>query len=153
MKTTPFVRCQDGEDMDRQIAEIADRIVDQYATRDRMTGVWWIDTHDIPDSDLNQLAGMMIAKDDDLAAQATGPDNDEWEKAMMPALTRALLSGRPPAEHEDFNDIWMSGVRAYLRGHMADLLTERLEWIKEDDQCHEILVWDRASEKVVELRV
>ena len=138
---------------DRQVTDIADRFVELYSKRDSMTGVWSIDTYDIPENDLNQLAGMMLSKDDDLSAQATGPDNDEWEKAMMPALTRALLSGRPPAEHEDFNDVWMSGVRAYLKDSMQHVLDQRLEFIREDDQCYTTLVWDRASERTMEVRI
>lgn len=137
--------------MDRQITEIADRIVDWYATHDRMTGVWSINIHDIPESDINQLAGIMLSKDDDLAAQATGPDNDEWEKAMLPALTRALLSGRPPAEQEDFNDVWMSGIRAYLKDIMQRVLDQRLKFIKEDEECYTGLVWDRTAEKTLEM--
>ena len=136
---------------DRQVTDIADRFVELYAKRDSMTGVWSIDTYDIPEYDLNHLAGMMLSKDDDLASQATGPDNDEWEKAMMPALTRALLSGRPPAEQEDFNDVWMSGVRAYLRDSMQHVLDERLDFIKEDDQCYTTMVWDRGNERACEI--
>lgn len=136
---------------DRQVKDIADRLVELYSKRDRMTGVIAIDTYDIPESDLNQLAGMMLSKDDDLAAQATGPDNDEWEKAMLPALTRALLSGRPPAEQEDFNDVWMSGVRAYLKDSMQYLLNDRLDFIMEDVQCYSELVFDRNTGRVGEI--
>lgn len=138
--------------MDRQVREIADQLVDWYKHHDSVAGMWVIDTHDIPESDLNQLAGMILSKDDGLSAEATGPDNPEWESAMLPALIRAMRSGQPPASQEHFNDVWMSGIRAYLRPMMQRILDERLETIMEDSQCYSTHVMDRNTGVVTEIR-
>ena len=82
----------------------------------------------------------------------TGPDNPEFQTAMVPALLRSLMMPKNGFESEYFQDAYNASIRSYLRPRIAAMLEEKLEFLNEDRVCHTSLIWDRASEKVVEIR-
>jgi hypothetical protein len=114
-----------------------------------------LDAYKIPETELNELAALIMSQDDMLASEATGPDNPEWEKAMLPALYRSMnISNTNPSPcfAEEFHDVWTSGVRAYLMPYIEEMINNQLEVLNEDMGCHTSLIWDRASERTVEIR-
>lgn len=135
----------------RQVGDMVHQLVDWYAKTNR-AGMYELDSRDIPENDLNNLTALMLSQDDMLASEATGPDNPEWEKSMQPALIRTLKTQKNGYAMEEFHDVWTSGVRAYLMTYIDHLVEERLQELNEDRACHTSLIWDRASEKVVEIR-
>lgn len=132
-----------------QVKKMVATLVDWYATRD--TGLLVLDPKDIPESDLNNLAGLILSQDDMRASEANGPDNDDWDKSMLPALIRTMQHQKNGYNMEEFHDIWTAGVRNYLMPVIKKMIAERLECLNEDMECHMSLIWDRASEKVIEI--
>ncbi len=136
--------------MSIHIQTMVNSIVDWYA--DRENGLLTLDVANIPESDLNNLSATMIAADDMLAAEATGPDNQEWYGSMLPALIRTMQSQKTGYSTEEFHDVWTSSVRNYLMPRIEKLIAKRLEELNEDTECHMSLIWDRAKEKVIEMQ-
>ena len=134
----------------KQLNNMISQLVDWYAHYE--DGLLQLNIFNIPESDLNNLSALMISQDDDLAAEACGPDNPEWEKSMHPALIRTMQSQKNGYTMEDFHDVWTAGVRNYLMPRITRLIEERLESLNEHSGCHVSLVWDRGSEKVIEIR-
>lgn len=131
-----------------QIKKAVQQIITWYA--DTRGGLALLDVNNIPENDLNNLCSLILSQNDDLAAEAAGPDNPEWERTMMPALVNTLRStyGTPT----ELNDIWTAGIRAYLMPVIQRLLEDELLIINEDTECHMSLIWDRVSERTVEVR-
>lgn len=115
-----------------------------------------LDAYKIPETELNALAALIMSQDDMLASEATGPDNPEWEKAMLPALHRTMRMSNTnpnPCFAEEFHDVWTSGVRAYLMPYIERIINDQLEILNEDKECHESLIWDWVNERTVEVRI
>lgn len=136
----------------KQIRDLVHDIVNWYATYSRADGFYVLNMSDIPETDLNNLAGLIVSQSDDYASEATGFDNDDFERAMRPALVKAMRGKKDGYSMEEFHDAWISGVRNYLMPCMTKLVEEALDDFNGEKGCTTELAWDRRSEKVIEIR-
>jgi len=136
--------------MINQVNQMIAKIIDWYAVD--INGIRTLDPHDIPENDINNLTALILSQDDWLSSEANGPDNPEWERSMLPALLKTMQTQKNGYSMEEFHDVWTSGVRAYVMKTIAEMIDEALEVLNEDKVCHTSLIWDRASEKTVEIR-
>jgi hypothetical protein len=132
-----------------QIQIMVNQLVDWYA--ERKAGLLTLVIDQIPESDLNALVALILSKNDDLAAEASGPDNPEFFTAIMPAMIRALNMPKNGFESEYFRDVQISAIKNYLIPKISVLIADRLEELNEDTECHTSLIWDRAREKTIEM--
>jgi hypothetical protein len=132
-----------------QITALVHQLINWYGSR--QYGMISVDVDKIPEADLNNLCAIMLSQDDDLASEATGPDNPDFYKAMLPAVVRSLMMPKSGFESEDFRDVYNSGIRAYLKPRITAMIEEKLEFMNEDRVCHTSLIWDRVSEKTLEI--
>lgn len=136
----------------RQIRLMVQDIVNWYATYSRDDRCFVLNVSDIPENDLNNLAGLIISQSDDYASEATGFDNADFERSMRPALVVAMRKQKNGYLMEVFHDAWVSGVRSYLIPCMTKLIDSALEDFNGEKGCNMELVYDRATEKVIEIR-
>jgi hypothetical protein len=132
---------------------LADHIVFVYSSYDPVAGCYTFDKEDEPGQSLVELAESMLADDEGFAAEATGPDNPSYYTLMMPALRKYLRKSYDEDRRIEFMSAWKSGVVDYCRRSMMKLLDERLEAYNEEKGCHTSLIWDRVSERTVEVRI
>ena len=138
--------------MSKQVRTMVNQLVDWYA--ERIDGIITLTSmKNIPESDYNNIAAMMLSQNDDLAAEASGPDNDEFYKSILPAMIKALKMPKNGFENEEFRDVYKSAIRSYVMPKIFGMITERLNELNEDNGCHTSLIWNRESEKVVELYI
>ena len=136
--------------MNNQIKFLVSQLIEWYSESDS-DGIY-VDLDIIPESDLDNLCAMILSQDDELAAEATGPDNPEFYTAILPSMIRALKMPKNGFENEEFRDVQIASIRHYLKPRIFKMINERLEEIKGDKECHLSLIWDRKSEKVIEIR-
>ena len=134
-----------------QVRSCVSSLVDWYAER-ASNGLLTLDVPNIPESDINNLAGLILAQDTMLAGESTSADNPDWEKSMLPALIRSMRSQKTGYTTEEFHDIWTAGVRNYLMPYMNRMIEECLQDLNGDRECLMEQVYDRATEKVIEIR-
>jgi hypothetical protein len=132
-----------------QVTALVQQLINWYGSR--QYGMISVDVDKIPEADLNNLCAIMLSQDDDLAAEASGPDNPEFYKAMLPSVILSLMMPKSGFESEDFRDVYNASIRAYLKPRITAMIEEKLEFINEDKVCHTSLIWDRTREKVVEI--
>jgi hypothetical protein len=135
-----------------QINNLINDLVSWYATSSNTDRQLKLYVSDIPEQDLNNLAGLIISQDDDYAAESTGFDNDDFQRSMLPALITALRGKKNGYTSEEFRDIWTSGVRSYLMPVMQKMIDEVIDDLNGEQGCHIKLVWDRKAEKTMEIR-
>lgn len=137
--------------MSNQIKTFVTQLVDWYATR-RIDGRLSLHQDQIPETDLDNLCALMLSQDDMLSAEAIGPDNPDFYKAIVPAVFKSLMVPKNGFVNEEFRDVMCSSIRSYLFPHIEKLIDDQLEFVNEDTACHTSLIWDRASEKTIEIR-
>ena len=135
--------------VNRQLRELVHQLVDWYASSDPKTGILSLNPKMIPEDDLNDIAGLILSQCDGTSSEANGADNDEWDKAMLPGLIRTMRTKKTAQSMEEFYDIWISGVRAYVMPTIESIIEEHLEELNEDKVCHTSLIWDRERERTV----
>ncbi len=102
-----------------------DSVIDSYAKLGE-EDTYELDLKDIPDYELHKLAGLIISKNDDYASESTGPDNDDYDKSMLPALINFMKDPHDEYKQEDFLEAWKRGVLNYLTPSIERILKERL---------------------------
>ena len=132
-----------------QVQSMVSKLIDWYA--ESRAGLLALEVNAIPECDLDNVCAMMLSQDDDLAAEATGPDNPEFYTAILPALMQSLKMPKNGFESEHFRDVYNASIRSYLKPMITRMIDEKLEFINEDRVCHMSLIWDRGSEKTLEI--
>lgn len=132
-----------------QVKHMVNDLVDWYA--EIKNGLLTLNVSSIPETDLNNLAGLILSQDDWASSEANGADNPEWEKSMLPALIKTMRTQKTGYSMEEFHDVWTSGVRSYVMPAIERMIEEELEYRNGDSGCHTRLVWDRATERTIEV--
>jgi hypothetical protein len=136
----------------KQIKSLVHDMVNWYATYSRTDGFYVLNVFDIPEVDLNNLAGLIISQSDDYAAEAIGFDNDDFDRHMRSSLVKAMCGKKDSDSMEEFHDTWVSGVRGYLMPCMTRLIEDALDDFNGEQGCTSELAWDRGTERTIEIR-
>lgn len=99
---------------------LAAQIADQYADRDDNV----VYLYDIPDEELLELASSIMAHDISFASEALGPDNDSFDKTILPALIMYL---QRPADRDlevEYLNKLKSGLLSYYGETMEELIND-----------------------------
>lgn len=116
----------------KPVTTLAYGLVSHYATFDSLSGMYDMSILDLNDFDLQTFAATIMRSNEAYAAEATGADNDAFEKTMLPALTCYLKNPCDKEIEAMFNETWLIGVTSYFKPAMRRLLAEALEEYNED---------------------
>jgi hypothetical protein len=108
----------------KDIIRFVEDVISDYAKYDGDSDSYHVDIDDLPDFTRYEFAVKMMSLDDMLASEATGPDNPDYEKKMLPALTRYLMNSTDRDEEIEFCNAWREGVSAYFNNTFQELLDE-----------------------------
>ena len=109
-----------------QLQSFAHECVVNYATFNQLDEFYSVEICDLPDFVQHEFAAIIMAQNQDLANEATGPDNKHWESKMLPALVRYLKNSTDKDEAIEFNNTWRDCVTDYVNSRMQELLDEHI---------------------------
>ena len=104
----------------------AQQLVENHARYDALAECYDLCIDDLYDFDLQKLASLVYMDNPDFATESTGPDNDAYDRHMMPALLIHLKNPLDKDAAIQFNSAWLEGVTNYARNAIDSLLMEEL---------------------------
>lgn len=135
--------------MDKTYAELSTlmrEIVNLYAKFDKSTGSYGLEIHQIPNVALDEAVALLMS-DEDIAAEATGPDNPEWEKTIQPLMYRSFKNGLIDTDVKtEIADAWTHGIRSYMTRYITPHLDNAITDLNAERGCIEELAWCPANE-------
>ena len=128
-ETIHFVNSQEVNTMklSKEIINQADRIIFNYAKFDKYMGFYTLTLNDVDSYDVYKLSSLIMAENKDLASEATGPDNDLYERSMLPSLISYMSNSNNKDFKEDYLVTWNEGIVHYLQINIEELLNSSLE--------------------------
>jgi hypothetical protein len=100
--------------MNTNIKKFISSLVSNYAIFEKVTGVYQIYIHRLPESELEQFSSLIMQNDKSWACEATGLDNPAYEEIMLPALNNYL--NKPTKDNEiEYLTAWREGVSSYFK--------------------------------------
>jgi hypothetical protein len=115
----------------KQTINCADNIIYHYAIFDKLSGCYALSFGLIDDFDIAALSSFILNEDEHYASEATGIDNPEYERSMLPAMIRYMRN--PTQDNKiEFNGLWIKGVVSYQEHVIEDLLQDRLDVYNSD---------------------
>ncbi len=115
----------------QQIARGMNTIVLQYAKYSKQDGFFLLEYEDIPAHEIDSLVATLM-EDDFSASEACGPDNDEFELSMRPALVNALRDHSMECINHEFSKRWIAGIRKYFEKRLRHELEYILDELNND---------------------
>ena len=109
--------------MNNQINTFISSLVDNYSKYSSVDDCYTLNVNDVPDYDLHTITSIFL-QDKDLASEANGPDNEAYEKSMLPALIRYMSDITDRDEEIEFNRAWREGVTSYFKVMTQELINE-----------------------------
>jgi type IV secretory pathway VirB4 component len=109
-----------------QLRSFAEECVSNYAKYDKSDNSYSLELEELPDFVKHEFASIIMSDDNAWASEATGPDNKNWEKKMLPALTRYLKNSTDRDEAIEFNNTWRDCVSSYMNDKMQELINDSL---------------------------
>ena len=116
----------------KQLRNFAYECVYNYATYNNLDEFNSLSVNDLPDFVQNEFAALIMAEEPAYASEATGPDNQNWESRMLPALTRYLKNSTDKDEAIEFNNTWRDCVTSYMTTYMQELIDHELSEFNSD---------------------
>lgn len=110
----------------KEAKQFANSLVHNYAKFDRSEKTYELNIHEIPDFQLEAFASHLI-QDDELGSDATGANNAQFDKHMMPALRRLLADSTDKDNQIEFVKAWKNGVINYCEDKMVELIEDALQ--------------------------
>lgn len=110
----------------KETIRFAEELVHHYAKWDKYLSCYSLDISDLPDFVQDEFAALIMAEDDSLASEATGPDNKHWENKMLPSLLRYLKKSTDQDEAIEFKNTWRECVTSYFFERMQELIDVEL---------------------------
>ena len=111
----------------KEIIQFVNGLVSHYATYSTRNDSYSLDIHDVADFDLNELASLIMASDEAYASEATGFDNPNYEKTMLPALIKFMKNSSNDQTYE-FNEAWTNGIVDYFSKPIQELINEQCKY-------------------------
>jgi len=120
----------------KSIRNFAYDLISHYAKLDALSGSYHYKLKDISDFDLNELVVLIMNENDDMAFDATSPNNPWYEKKMLPALKRHLLLAPDKNEEAQFIIEWREGILNFFLNDIEELLNNAISEYNEDQGCN-----------------
>lgn len=117
--------------IDRRFSNAVFSIVLNYATWSRSSKSFILNLDEVPVYELNNAIAILL-EDDYSASEANGPDNDEWEQSMRPALWCAMKNQDWELAQREFADTWVKGVRKYFDSKLQEEIDYHLDMLGQD---------------------
>ncbi len=118
---------------ERRIACGMNTIVLQYAKYSKSEQCFNLSYEDIPAHEIDSLVATLM-EDDFSASEACGPDNDEFELSMRPALVSALRDHAMELVNHEFSKRWIAGIRKYFEKRLRHELEHILNELNNDQE-------------------
>ena len=112
-----------------------DNLIENFAKYDTLCGFYNLDIDSIPEIELEVLASKLMLDDYDKAADSTGPDNNSYDRHMLPSLIKLLVNSLDKDNKIEFINSWKNGVINHYQDTIKELLEERLEIYNEEVLC------------------
>jgi hypothetical protein len=110
----------------KQLQNFISDCVSNYATYNKLDDFYSLNISNLPDFVQDEFAALIMAENESLASEATGPDNKNWEKKMLPALLRYLKNSTDKDESIEFTNTWRTCVTSYFLDRMQELIDSEL---------------------------
>lgn len=98
---------------------------------DRPRGRYELDIDNVPQDERREFASLILASDDSLASEATGPDNGLFQKQMLPSLLSYMKNPTDLDSMSRLAEDWADGTSNYLKTRMQELIDCELEIVNE----------------------
>ncbi len=102
-------------------------IVEYYAKFDSLSKSYILADDDLSDFVFSKIASLIYIDNPDFATESTGPDNDYYDRYMVPALLVYLKDITDKDAKIEFNNSWAKGTTQYAMNVIKKLLEEELE--------------------------
>lgn len=113
--------------LSKRTTEFAYSLVSNHAKFDALSDQYVMDIDMVADFDLAKLASYIYIDNPEFATESTGPDNDMYERHMMPALLVYMKHSTDKDARIEFDHAWIKGTTHYAHNVMNDLLEEMLQ--------------------------
>ncbi len=110
-----------------QTNDFVQNLIFHYAKFDQGSGSYGLKIEHLPEFELHALAATIMDSDKIYASEATGPDNPDYEKTMLPALLKYMKNPGDKDEEFEFKQTWLSGVSNYFSDQIQTLLNNACE--------------------------
>ena len=104
-----------------------DEIVHHYSKYDRLSEQYCLDIDDVPEFDLYELVALLMQECPERACEATGYDNPDYEKKMLPALVAHMKNTNDLDNMYEYLEVWQKGILSYHKEHIKELIENELE--------------------------
>lgn len=111
-----------------QTIRFSDHLVSYYSQYSKLDKQYILPVHEIADFDIDQLCGLIMSDNDELAAEATSVDNANYAHSMLPALKNFLSNTTDREKQINFHIKWKDGIAGYLEPIINELLSDRLSY-------------------------
>ncbi len=101
-------------------------LVSNFAHYDNLSECYNVTIDDLADFDIDHLIGLIMSDNPDWAAEANGPDNDNYD-SMIASLQIYLKNSTDKDCEENFLSKWREGLTLYSRNQITNLLEIALE--------------------------
>lgn len=111
----------------REVIHFVDNLIANYAKYHKSSGCYLLSIDSVDELDRMEFASLVMILDDNRASEATGHDNPDYTKYMLPALTKHLESPLDKDLQADFIAAWQEGVTNYFLPLLEEIIEERLD--------------------------
>jgi len=111
----------------KKTRSFAQSLVANHAKYDSLSECYCVSLDDLFDFDLQKLASLVYIDNPDFATESTGPDNNLYDRKMMPALLIYLKNPLDRDADIGFRNAWLEGVTHYARHSMEELIEQELD--------------------------
>jgi len=118
----------------KDIIKFTNDLVSQYSKFDISINQYTIDISDIPDFDQQKLSALLMSSDEILSSEATGPDNNDYYRKMLPSLLNFLRNSTDKDKEVEFVKAWRDGVTRYFNSTMQKILDDAV-YDRNDREC------------------
>lgn len=115
---------------------------------------YFLDFFDLPELEQDKIISMIIVSEPELAHEAFGEDNDDYDRFMIPALMSYMSNPHDKDREIDFVQKWKEGAKTYLKSFAQKKIDEVLadyisEQISENPQLRYLYDTHHTHQSVV----
>lgn len=111
----------------RRLVRLMDNIIQDRAKYDPESQRYQLCYDELYSIEQEELTAELFIEEPDYVAEASGPDNDDFESKMAPSLIKLLKNSTNAEARLNFIESWVAGASAYAKAALSDLLQWRLQ--------------------------